>query len=121
MASILFESLASYNYKVLLRPNPIASLLDEAESNNQIRIQNPLSSTDYGLFVLKNKLNADRIFVPVLILIYWSVVAVFIRERASTVADPDVTPAKALCDFAVLRREGYRSATKILADVANLG
>ena len=121
MTSIFIELLASYDNEILFGSNPIVSLLDEAKSNNQIRVQNPLPSTNYWLFMLENEFNANCLLVVVLILIDGRVVAIFVGERASTVTDPDFAPAQTFRDFAMLRRERYRSATKILADVADLG
>jgi hypothetical protein len=120
MTSVLVDYLASCDNKVFLGPNPIVSLLYEAKSNNQIRVEDPLPPTHYWLFMLENELNADCLLVVVLILIDRRVVAILVSERASTVTDPYLTPAQTFRDLAVLRRERYRSANKVLADVADL-
>jgi hypothetical protein len=120
MASALIDRLASNDNKVLFGPNPIAPLLDETKSNNQIRVQDPLPPTDHWLLMLENEFNANWLFIVVLILIDRRVVTILVSERASTVDDSDLTPAQTFRYFAVLRRERYRSATKVLADVADL-
>jgi hypothetical protein len=71
--------------------------------------------------MLKNELNANWLFIVILILIDRRVVTILVSERASTVTDPDLIPAQTFRYFAVLRRKRYRSATKVLADVADLG
>ena len=121
MISVLIDRLASNDNKVLFRPNPIVPLLNETKSNNQIRAQYPLPPTNDWLLMLKNELNANWLFIVILILIDRRVVTILVSERASTVTDPDLIPAQTFRYFAVLRRKRYRSATKVLADVADLG
>src|ERR1700741_2127561 len=99
MMSLLIEHLAGHDNKIFFWSYPVVSLLNKAESNNQVRVKYPQRSADYGLLVFEDKLNTDCYLIVVLVLIDRRVVAVFIGIRPSVVPDADIVPAKALCEF----------------------
>lgn len=93
MFASFIETLASYYNEVLFRPNPIRSFFYQAERNYQIRIQDPLFSTNDRLRMFEDEVNAYWFLVVVLKLINGCVIAIFVSVRRYGMPYTNITPA----------------------------
>ncbi len=119
--SVLIKTLAGHYNEILFGSNPVGSFCYQAERNDKIRIQYPLSSTNNRLRMFKDEVNAYWLFIVVLKLINGCVIAIFVSIRRYGMTHSDITPAQALLNqFPILWWKRGRPTTKIFADVANI-